>query len=361
MRPLTTSFSILAALTIALPAAQAQETATTDPVGFVTVKIAGSFNGSKTTSFISIPLLDSAAITGQVSGVISGVTSNTISNSSAGWSPGELSRPESPFLIQITSGQANGRMFLISSSSEVAGSQGSTANTSTSATIVGPGGAAETDLTTLGIAVGTDTYRIYPCDTIKSFFGTPNETGVLGGANGKSADNIVIFSNGTPATYFYSTEQNAWIDNTRNAKPGDNVALLPYYGLLYARQSENPLDLVVTGTVPVTPRSVAIAGKGNATLLAQYWPINSTLVDLGLQNMPGWQSSSNFREADRVVIKDNIGAFRTYFYNGVNWTQNTRGATNSNQEPIPLGSSVQILRTPGSDASILTQSVPYNL
>ena len=121
MRFLTSSLSLLAALAIAVPAARAQETATTDPVGFVTVGIAAGTGLSKKNTLFSLPLLETESIDGQVAGTITGVTVNSISNSSAGWTPGALSNPATPYLIMITSGPAQGRMFLIASSTDTGG------------------------------------------------------------------------------------------------------------------------------------------------------------------------------------------------------------------------------------------------
>jgi hypothetical protein len=94
---------IVASLAFALPAASnAQTTATTDPVGFVTVGITPGTGTAKKTTLFSIPLQESETITGQVAGAITGVTSNTLVNTNAGWSPGALSAPATPYVIEIT-------------------------------------------------------------------------------------------------------------------------------------------------------------------------------------------------------------------------------------------------------------------
>jgi hypothetical protein len=243
--------SLIASLAsaVALPASMAQATATTDPVGFVTVGVASGTGSSKRNTLFSLPLLETQAITGQVAGTITGVSSNTISNSNAGWLAGELSNPATPYLIQITSGAAEGRMFLVSSSASTGGAIGGTANTTTTVT-VSPVDSTQVDLNALGVIAGTDTYKIFACDTLSSFFGTPATTGVQGGTAAGSADTIVIISNGSARTYFYSTTSNRWTQVTLGSPDSSNVPLIPYYGIQYARLPASALNFTVTGAVP---------------------------------------------------------------------------------------------------------------
>jgi hypothetical protein len=296
--------------------------------------------------------LDSASIQGQVAGLITAVTTDSISNSNADWAAGALSGAAAPYLIQITSGDARGKMFLIASN---------VANTANTVTISADD-LAEGDLVAMGLKAG-DGYKIFPCDTLGSFFGTPSTTGILGGVNAKAADVVTIVVNGLPKNYFFHTgpTQNKWVENRPGFPDGSNTPLRPYYGLLYARQGADPLPLVVTGGVPTVIRSVAIKNSGT-TLLAQYWPVNSTIADLGLQSMPDWQSGANARVADTILIAaEGGGAPKTYFYNGTNWLENRPGFPISNTTPIPLGSSVQVGKRAGDGYSSLVQQVPYDL
>jgi hypothetical protein len=352
--------SLIAFVTSAFtaPAVQAQPaTATTDPVGFVTVNVAAGTGTARTTSFVSIPMLETPAeFTGQAAGQITGVTASTLSNSSAGWAPGALSSAAAPYLIQLTSGAAAGRMFLISSAS---------ANTATTVTI-NADDVAQGSLDTLGIAAG-NTYRIFPCDTLSSFFGAGTATAtqgkVLGGATARVADNLTLVVNGLPKTYFYSTTLNRWAENRPGTPDASNVALRPYYGVQYSRLAAVDGNFVATGTVPTSARSVAIKNSG-VTQLSVYWPVdNTTLAGLGLQTITGWVSGANARVADTVILQTSAGAVpKTYLFNGTNWVENRPGFPVSNTVVIPLGASVQVSKR-GSAAgySKLDQIVPYNL
>lgn len=348
----------LALITSSLVAAsslQAQTTATTDPVGFVTIVVPAGTGAAKKTSLFSTPLLDTASITGQAVGQVTGVGSNTISNTNAGWVAGELSAVTNRFLIQITSGTAAGRMFLIATN----------ANTTSSVTIESSDVTAQGAINSLGIQAG-DAYKILPCDTLSSLFGVGTPTGtnntVKGGTNAASADTIVLIVNGAAKTYFYRTSAPArWTLNAPGYADATHVPLPPYAGLQYARLASTPLTNILTGSVPTMARTMAVK-KSGTTLISQFWPVDSTIAGLGLQNISGWQAGAKATNADTVVVQSTNGTQATYFYNGVNWLKNAPGFPISNTNPVALGSTIQVVKK-GSTAgySTWTNPMPYNL
>jgi hypothetical protein len=340
--------SIAAALLAAAPFASAQN-ATTDPVGFVTVNITAGTGLVKTVSLISAPLLEAATVNGAVSGVLTGVTANTLSNSAAGWTSGQLSQAATPYLIQLTSGNASGQMFLVSTTVN---------NTSDTITISAADQLAFSDLVSIGVAPG-DSYKLWRCETLLSFLGTPAD-GVQGGSSAATADTVSLCLNGSVNEYFYNTSNSKWVINNRSLTDSDLVPIRPDAGIRYARLSNTPLSLTVPGNVPTTSRKVEIKNSG-PTYLSQFWPVNSTLSSLNLQNLSNWTSGATAATADTVIIYSN-GSFATYFYNGTNWVINDRSLTPSNDVVIPLGASV-IVNQRGSElgSSVLSQSIPYNL
>lgn len=341
--------TVIAALTF--PAASAQETATTAPVGFVTINVSPGSGTSKTTTLMSLPLLETNDIQGQVAGTITGLTATSISNAAADWAAGTLSTPATPFLIMITSGSAQGRMFLISSV---------TSNTATTLTI-SSNDAVQVDLTQLGIVQGTDTYKIYACDTLSSFFGAPSPSGVLGGTSANASDTLILVSNGAASTFYYNTTLGRWTKAAFGNPDASNEPLLPFYGIQYARLSSSPLSFTVTGGVPTIQRQVEVKNSG-PTLLAQYWPAGSTLSTLNLQTIAGWRTGANASAADTVVLTSS-GAASTYFYDGINWRRAAFGSPISDGVPIELGTTVKIARkgSTTTDYDTLQQNVPYTL
>jgi hypothetical protein len=352
--------SLVASFALPQTSINAQTTVTTDPVGFTTITVTPGTGTARRQTMMSIPLLDvDSSVSGLTTGTISAVTSNSIVVTNAGWTPGELSRPASPFVVQITSGPAAGRFFLVASSAATNGSSGNAAlaNTATNLFI------SSIDMTTVtnnlanvGVAAGNG-FKLFACDTL-SWFGSPATTGIRGGSNPVSADNIVVTVNGTPVTYFFNTTTSNW---TRSSPPSvaNNVALSPNYGVTYSRLDSNNLSFVSTGQVPVLSNAVAVKNSG-PTMLSSYWPTTNTLRGLGIQNLPGWVVGTNQTATDNVVVVAN-GTATTYYYNGTNWRRFPLPASQDNVA-IPIGSAVQIIKKGSAPGySTLARPVPYSL
>jgi hypothetical protein len=337
--------SIAAALLAAAPFAFAQN-ATTDPVGFVTVNITAGGATSKVITLFSAPLLDSPSYAGQMSGTITSFTSNSISNTNAGWTSGQLSTASSPSLIQITTGNATGRMFLIATNSD---------NTVT----ISSTDAQQVDLTSTGLAAG-DSYKILACDTLSSLFGTPGTTGILGGANSTVSDTVVLVFNGTAQTFFYSTTLNRWTRVAGGNPDATNTAVPPYYGIQYARLAASPLSFTFTGNVPTIGRQQSIGNSG-LTLVSQFFPTDTTLANLNIQNIAGWVSNNSSSTADNVILVSG-GSSSTYWFNGTNWRRVAGGSPISDSTVVPPGTSIRINKKgSASGFSTLVQSLPYSL
>jgi len=346
-----TKSSLFAALGVLALASQAfSQNATTTPVGAVTLTVAAGSGTARTVTVISIPLIEEASLTGQMSGKISSLTSSSITNGSAAWTAGELSTPSAPCLIQITSGNAIGRIFLISSA---------TPNTVDTLTVDSEE-ASLVDLTTLGIAVGAngDTYRILNCDTLSSFFGTPGTTGIQGAATSAGADIVQMFVSGAWRQYYFDTDSSDWRRIGPNTA-SNNVAIKPDAGIMYSRLPASSLALTVPGIVPSVARKAILRNSGT-TFLAQGWPVDITLGTSGVDSTPGWLKSSSPASADIVQFQVG-GAWRQYYHNGTQWLR-VGPNTASNAVVIPSGSAVMISKKgSASGATSLDQSMPYSL
>jgi hypothetical protein len=332
--------------------------ANTVPAGYFTVTAAAGSGTASTTSVLSFPLQGTANITGEAVGIITGVTSNTVTNSNAGWTAGQLSVQTSPYLIQITSGTAAGRTFLLANSTT------GTANTATTATL---DASETTDLTTLGISVGTDTYKILPADTLSSTFGSGTTTGlaadgvtpvVQGGAASSAADTVVLNTGSSWLTYFFNTTAGAWARAGAPPNNANSVVIRPDTGVLYNRLASTALTITVLGQAPSVARQAAISNQ-NVTFLSAYFPTNVSLLSSNIQNIPGWVSGASVGASDTVTI--NAGSWKQYFFNGSHWY--TIGPPISmDTTTIPAGSTVIITRKNASSGSAtLSEPLPYSL
>ena len=350
----------LAILVAAVMAGNAQTTVSSEPVGYVNVKIAAGTGTAKKVSYVSLPLLDKGfSITGKTQGTITGVTSTTITDSTAGWTAGALSAPATPFLIGIKSGTATGRIFHVASSASTGGAVSGAANTATTVTISSlDTGSGITDLAAAGVTVG-DLYEIYACDTLSSALGSPSTTGVISGATAPVADSVVLVVNGSAVTYIHNGTR--WSKIALGTPDASNVPLIPYYGFAYSRLGNTDINLTAIGSVPTTARKLQIKNSG-VSLLAQFFPVDSTLQSIALQNIPGWVSNANAASADKVILVNSAGVSSTYFYNGTGWRRVALGTPAADTTAIPAGSMIFINKLgTASGYSTLSQALPYTL
>lgn len=317
-------------------------------VGYVTVNITPSPDGTTVAStLVSSPLLQQSTLTGNMAGTIASVTSNTITVTSAGWTASQLVT-SGPTYILLTSGTQEGLLLRI------------TANTADTLTVDTEG----LSLTTLAVASGTS-FTIYQADTLLSVFGTPSE-GIIGGnatqfAAGQTDKVVLKDTLGVIRTYYYNTDFSQWRRSGSSSDQG-SVPISPYSGVVFYRIGTAALSIVSPGTVPSSSlrQLVPVAGT---TILARYFPTDTTLGALGLQNLAGWRNTSQggvtITSADKVIAKDSLGVIRTFYYDGTNWRRSGSGSS-QNSAPITAGSAIYTTRFgTGTVPEILTAAVPY--
>lgn len=357
MKARPSSLSGLAALTALLAVGVCVETSaqsvTTVPVGAVTLTIAAGTGTVRNATVASFPLSSSTVTSGLVGGVISSITSNTITCTGAGWVASDLSQPALPYIVKITTGAAAGRVFLV------------TANTVDTITINASDGASNTavDLTQLGVNVGSggDKFQIENADTLLTVFGHGNTDGAnvpLGNVNPSLADTVQVNIANSYQTFYYDPAQSAWI-NLVSEVPSNNLIIRPDSAVIYNRLKNTSFSLTLTGTVPVVNRK-AVVRSGQTTLLSSYWPVDKTLVSVGLHQLSGWVANANPNFADLVQIRQG-SSWQTYYYDGSNWI-NLVSEVPSNNLTIAPGSGLLIKkRALTSSPLVLDQAISYNL
>jgi hypothetical protein len=186
-RSKTLSLTLVAASFFAATQTQAAET---DPVGYVTLTIAGSTDGV-TPAFtpISVPLQQAVEASGSITTNPAGAT---LENSSASYTANEFATTDSvgngQFYLQFTSGDSTGLILDIVS------------NTATSIT---------TNADLSGLVASGDSYIIKELMTLADVFGADNSAGLRSGGDAASSDLIYIMSSdgaGVYATYYYQTD-----------------------------------------------------------------------------------------------------------------------------------------------------------
>lgn len=317
-----------------LAAAAFAQTATTTPVGFVKFTVPAATSASApSVSYIGFPMINESVS----SALLTAVGTTTLSVAGSPWSVSPS--PEflaGPFLVRVVSGTGAGHCFLIT---------GQTANTLT----VNPRGAG--DLTAI-VAVG-DRIEVTPADTIGTLFGTP--TFLQGGTSASNGDNVQIRTAGGWDTYFYSTSASQW---QKGFTPANSTVVFPDQAIVIVRRATTPVDLISVGQVPVSKQQSLIAGPG-VTALVNRFPVPTTLVNLGLQNLPNWKKGSSASNSDTVQLRT-AGGWTTYFFSSSTgkW-QN--GFTDASNTVVDVSTGILIARQSAASgsAALLSNSLPY--
>ncbi len=322
----------LAAAIVALGAplvSVAQTTATTAPVGFLTVSVpAGS------SSAWSLPLYNTPVFQSSISSVDS---STSFSLTSASFTAGQYA--SSPFFVHVQTGNSAGKFYLISS------------NTTTQLTVATNGA----DLTTL-LAMG-DQCEIIAGNTLASVFGA-TAPGLQTGATFDVADNVFLWNGKSWDTYFNNGTNWKKTGSLGNQNP---TIIYPDEGIFISRRNTSTgVSVTVMGTVPTTKEQTDLAAHDSnghgSTFIANRFPVDMQLSAIGLQNTANWKSGATFDVADNVFAW-NGHAWDTYFYNGTNWKK-TGSLGIQDTTVIPAGTALFVTRSSASGAT-LSQNLPY--
>ncbi len=333
------SFSLLRSslLTLALIAtdvACAQSTTVaTDPVGFITLSIAGAGSGGSSLSFAALGLARPVEFQGVASAA---ATANTITCASAGWTPGTYSTAANPYLLEIIGPPGEpgiGTTYDVSMT---------TANTATVITTAQNFAA--------GVAGTLPTFRLRKHWTLASVFGTTNQNGLASGF-ASSADTIqVLKPDGSYAIYYYSVSAPGWRTPLDDTTDRANTVLYPDDGLLITRKTSGVANVVLMGAVKTGQTSFPVLS--GLSILANPYAAPMTLASSGLYTgnsstglTAGFESS-----ADQVFIYNGSG-YAVYYYNaGANGWRQVGDTTNTDMAsvPLPVGSSFLVRRTGAS-------------
>jgi hypothetical protein len=313
------SYSLLA---IAAAGMSFADTATTAPVGYVTV----TFPGNNSLTAVSVTLAKSPEYTG----VSTSQTATTVVATGAGWSDGAWVGK----LVYLENSSGAEEAFLI------------TANTSNTLTVSAP-----FDLTTR--YAGASKFTINAPHTVGSLFGTtPGEVKFAQGT--VDVADLLYLWNGTGYTT-YNFNGSTWRRSTSLGNANNDI-VYPDEGFFVLRRSATPIDVVFSGQVPVKPQTTTIPGNGQTNVSSRF-PVGATISSMGFQNLPGW-SGTPAADADRVYVWNGT-SYITYWFNGTNWRRST-SLGNANNDVIPANSFMFVFRTNASTANeFATSALPY--
>ncbi|MEO6739431.1 MAG: TIGR02597 family protein [Chthoniobacteraceae bacterium] len=281
----------------------AQTTATTDPVGFVTLTIAGGGTPNNPKLTLVSPTL-TQPIAWQ--GIISGITGNTISVAN------------NPWTVDQFNGAVNGLHYVEIISLTTPTKSGALSDITGTTT-----GSVTTFDNLTAYAVVGDTIKIRKHVTIGSLFGVTNSAGLLATNDPTTADEVFIYDGSSSVPYFYYTgdvsSPAGWYDSAFSLNPGDaaKVDIGPHQGVVIKRKASASVTMLAQGAVktgntifPVT-NGLNVLGTVSAKGL--------TLGGSGLfTNNPatGVKATDDPTTADEVLIYTATGPTPYFYYTG---------------------------------------------
>jgi len=323
-------------------------TVSTDPVGFVTLPVAGASGGeARAFSYLGISLLNPV----RYQGTITSFTSYAMTDRNASWTADEFNGANGDFFLEIISGPYAGLM------------------TDILATAV-PGNTLRTadDLSSL-LAAG-ELYSIRKHRTLGDVFGESNENGLNGGATVSEGDEVRVLDAATQtfSTYYFKTGGFGgigWRGDTDAVADASGTILYPDQGLLIVRKVAGDINLILTGAVKTGPTVVPV--DRNINLVANIYPAGPlTVANSGLyvgNDSLGLAGGETISIADEVRIFDG-SIFQSLFYKtggfgGTGWRRSTDAVTDASQMAIPPGSSIYVIRKNGRAAFAWQIPQPY--
>ncbi|MGC4074816.1 MAG: Ig-like domain-containing protein [Nibricoccus sp.] len=307
---------------------------TTVPVGRLTYNFVKGQEAA-----VSFPLSDViGGIAGRPAGFITGVGANFIESAGAGWTSGQLSQAQAPYLLKITSGMNAGRTFAVDTAP---GSQ----NTASRVTLITDG----VNLATLGFALGTDTFELITADTLGTLF--PSGTLLSGSAT--TGDVLRAWDGAAWISYFH--DGSSWQKQTGGN--ADNVLVTPDKGWMLLRRGATS-SLVVLGQVSSTAAQVPVARGGSSYV--SLLPVQQTFAEFPLQTLlPNWSSNpASPADGDHVKLWSGA-AWLNYYYDGSAWKRQGAPANAGSTVLLKAGRPILIVRPAGAGSDSLIQNKTY--
>lgn len=301
------------------------DTATTEPVGYITVKAEGA--ASKNTFTTIAPTLVNKT---EYSGAITAITATTITVGSAPFALNQFQN--SDYYVEITNGAGEGAWTNIT-------------GTPSTASITVPD-----DMQPFA-AIGS-MIRIRKHVTVSQFLGTPTQSGLVGGFDPGTADSVVIRTPGeNDVTLFYDTASGYWSDDV-NFADESNRRIEPGQGLIVARtQATTDTSWTFVGHVKTGKTKISVLTGDNVIAI----PVSTglTLGTSGLEDNAAPKGVSGLNvggdpatAGDFFTLFDPNGAGinTTYFHDGFNWSEDVNYGDESGKV-LSEGSALYITRS----------------
>ena len=311
----------------------ADSTAVTDPVGFITLPIAGvSGNEARAFSCVGISLMNPVSYQGK----ITSSRHHSVTDVKASWTADEFNGANGEYFMEIISGPYAGVMTDILA----ANVNGKTLTT-------------YDDLSSL--LTGGEFYRIRRHRTLGDVFGEDNKSGLNGGSSVSKADEVMVLNPVTQTflTFYFKTGGfggRGWRSVTDAVSDASGTTLYPDQGVLIVRKVVGDINLILAGTVKTGPTIVPVGA--NINLIANIYPAGTlTVANSGLHRADdslGLAGGETVSSADEVRIYNGVRFLELFYktggFGGSGWRNSNDAVADAGNTEIPPGSSIYIIR-----------------
>jgi uncharacterized protein (TIGR02597 family) len=310
-------------------------TATTDPVGFITLNVAGTGGTSaEALSFKGLGLTRPV----EYQGSAETVGASTLVDNEATWTDNQFNGAGGAFYVEIISGTNAGTTYDVSA----------TTAANKTITLAQP------------LAAGTTapvSFKVRKHWTFASVFGANNESGLQAG-NASTADQILLYNGSTYDTYYFSNAGglvgNGWRKVGGGSADQANTTIYPDEGVIVKRLQSAAVNVVLMGAVKTGQTAAAVVGGLNfiGNVYAAGMTLNSSGIYTG--NPATGLAPGNASTADTIDIYNGSTYDSYYFSNagglvGNGWRKIGGGSADQQNVAIPVGSSIIVNRkTAGS-------------
>jgi uncharacterized protein (TIGR02597 family) len=321
---------------ILAPTAGLSQTATTDPVGFITLNVAGTTGPNAALSFKGLSLTRPVEYQG------SAETANgtTIVDNEATWTDDQFNGAAGAYYVEIAAGSGAGTTYDIADT--VAATKTITLSQSLAAGVAGP-----------------VSFKIRKHWTIASVLGPNNEAGFASGDEASVADQLLVYANGAYKTYYHQVAPapaggTGWRSADNVFADAGGTVLYPEDGLVIRRTQASALNVVLMGAVKTGQSSIPIATGINILGNVYAGPLTLGTSQLYTGNAAsGLASGDESSTADQVLLWNGTG-YTTYYYQvapapagGTGWRSSADVFADAANTSIPVGGAF-IIRRNGS-------------
>jgi uncharacterized protein (TIGR02597 family) len=326
----------------------AQTTATTDPVGFITLNATGNGgSGNPTLSFKGLGMTRAV----EYQGSAESVGTNTLTDNEATWTDNQFNGTNGAYFVEITSGPGAGTIYDI---------QTTTAATKTLTLVQNLAG---------GITAPVS-FKIRKHWTLATVFGPNNEGGLTGG-DSATADKILVQNGSSFDSYYYQTSGAGGVGWRKDGEPAVDASatvFVPEEGLIVRRNQSAGANIVLMGAVKTGQTSIPILPGNN--LVGNVYAANLTLQSSGLYTgnpTTGLASGDEASTSDQVLLW-NGGGYTTYYFQtaplaagGSGWRNANDVFADASATVIPVGYSMFVKRSNGAAFNWVVPQHPASL